>query len=51
MMPVSQYPTTMPAWLGAASSSRREKPDSKSRAMEKPVKTPPKADACISTKP
>ena len=41
----SQYPATMPARADAASMSRREKPDSKSRATEKPVKIPPKADA------
>ena len=39
-----------PSRLGAASSSRREKPDSKSAAIEKPVNTPPNADACSSTK-
>ena len=35
---------------GAASISRRENPDSKSRAMPKPVKTPPKAADWSSTK-
>ena len=35
----------------AASSSRREKPDSKSRATEKPVKMPPNVEAWSSTKP
>ena len=37
------------AW--AASIMRRAKPDSKSRAIAKPVKTPPNAEACSSTKP
>ena len=36
--------------FGAASSSRRAKPDSKSRAIPKPVKTPPNAADWISTK-
>ena len=35
---------------GAASSSRRAKPYSKSAAMPKPVKTPPNAAAWSSTK-
>ena len=33
-----------------ASSRRRPKPDSKSRAIPKPVKTPPKAEAWSRTK-
>jgi hypothetical protein len=37
--------------LGAASSSRRANPLSKSPAIEKPLNTPPNAAACISTKP
>ena len=36
--------------FGAASSSRRAKPDSKSRAIPKPVKTPPNAADWIRTK-
>ena len=35
---------------GAASIIRLPKPDSKSRAIAKPVNTPPKAEACMSTK-
>ena len=41
----------MPSRRLAASISRREKPDSKSRATAKPVKTPPKAEVCSSTNP
>ncbi len=41
----------MPPRFWAASINRRENPDSKSRAIEKPVKIPPNADACMSTKP
>ncbi len=37
------YPTTMPPRLGADSMKRRAKPLSKSRAIAKPVNTPPKA--------
>src|SRR2546423_296092 len=37
-------------WSSAASSSRRAKPLSKSRAIPNPVKTPPKAADCSSTK-
>ncbi len=40
----------MASRLGAASIMRRPKPDSKSRAIEKPMNTPPNAEACISTK-
>src|SRR5215204_2387362 len=40
----------MPDRFGAASSSRRAKPDSKSRAIPKPVKTPPNAADWIRTK-
>ena len=47
----SQYPPMMPPRLGAASSIRRAKPDSKSLAMLKPLKTPPKAEAWSNTKP
>ena len=47
----TQYPATMPPCCGAASISRRANPDSKSRAIENPVNTPPKADAWSSTKP
>ena len=43
------YPPRMPSRLGAASIIRRPKPDSKSRAMAKPVNTPPNADAWSST--
>ena len=39
----------MPSRFGAASSSRRAKPFSKSDAIPKPVNTPPNADACSST--
>ena len=39
----------MPSRFGAASIIRRAKPFSKSEAIPKPVKTPPKADACSST--
>ena len=39
----------MPSRFGAASSSRRAKPFSKSDAIPKPVNTPPNADACRST--
>ena len=41
----------IPPRFVAPSISRREKPDSKSRAIEKPVKTPPKVAAWSSTKP
>src|SRR5215212_494196 len=40
----------MPVRFGAASSSRRAKPLSKSRAIPNPVKTPPKTADCNSTK-
>jgi hypothetical protein len=46
----SPKPTRMPSRLGDASSRRFPKPPSKSRAMPKPVKTPPKAAACRRTK-
>ncbi len=45
----SAYPATIADRRGAASISRRPKPDSKSRAMAKPVNTPPKAEAWSST--
>jgi hypothetical protein len=41
----------MPPRFGAASSRRRAKPNSKSAAIEKPVKTPPNAAAWMHTKP
>ena len=41
---------TIPPRLGAASSSRRAKPNSKSAAIAKPVKTPPNAAAWMQTK-
>ena len=41
----------IPLCRGAARSIRRAKPDSKSRAIEKPVNMPPKAEAWSSTKP
>ena len=47
----SQYPAMIPLCRGAARSIRRAKPDSKSRAIEKPVNMPPNADACSRTKP
>ena len=40
------YPPRIAVRFGAASSRRRPNPTSKSRAMAKPVNTPPKADAC-----
>ena len=40
----SQYPATMPPRFVAPSIRRRAKPDSKSRATEKPVNTPPNVD-------
>ena len=43
------YPTTIPIRFGAASSSRRAKPPSKSRATPNPVKTPPNAADWSST--
>ena len=43
------YPASSAVRCGAASIIRRPKPDSKSRAMPNPVKTPPKAEACMST--
>ena len=39
----------IPYRFGAASSSRRANPFSKSDAIPKPVNTPPNADAWIST--
>ena len=39
----SAYPRTIPLRFGDASSSRLPKPLSKSRAIPKPVKTPPNA--------
>ena len=39
----SPYPSRIPKRFGEASSSRLPKPPSKSRAMPKPVKTPPNA--------
>ena len=44
------YPSTIPLRFGAASSSRRAKPLSKSRAIPNPVKTPPNAADCSNTK-
>ena len=46
----SAYPSTIPVRFGAASSRRRANPDSKSRAIPKPVKTPPNAADWIRTK-
>jgi hypothetical protein len=40
----------IPPRFGALSSSRRAKPESKSRATAKPVKTPPNAEDCRKTK-
>ncbi len=47
---VSRYPTMIAVRLGAPSMSRRANPFSKSDAIPKPVKTPPNALACRSTK-
>ena len=44
------YPITIPVRCGAARSRRRAKPVSKSRAIPNPVKTPPNAADCSSTK-
>ena len=45
------YPMTIPPRFGAASMSLRAKPNSKSAAIAKPVKTPPNAAAWMQTKP
>ena len=43
------YPAMIPLRRGAPSISLRAKPDSKSRATAKPVKTPPNAADCRNT--
>ena len=43
-------PSTIPVLCGEASSKRRANPNSKSRAIPNPVKTPPKAADWRSTK-
>ena len=48
-MAESAYPATIPARFGAASRRRRAMPRSQSRAIPKPVKTPPNAADWSST--